>query len=48
MVIAWVLGLWLAWKGGYWAAHWLHAKLALVVLLSGLHGYLSAATRAFR
>ena len=47
MVIAWVLGLWLAWKGGYWAAHWFHAKLALVVLLSGLHGYLSAATRAF-
>ena len=27
MVIAWVLGLWLAWKGGYWAAHWFHAKV---------------------
>ena len=48
MVIAWVLGLWLAWKSGYWAAPWLHAKLALVLALSGLHGYLSAATRAFR
>lgn len=48
MVIAWVLGMWLAWKSGYWAAHWLHAKVALVLVLSGLHGYLSAATRAFR
>ena len=48
LVIAWVLGLWLAWKSGYWAAPWLHAKVALVLALSGLHGYLSAATRAFR
>ena len=48
MVIAWVLGLWLAWQSGYWAAPWLHAKVALVLALSGLHGYLTAATRAFR
>ena len=47
MVIAWVLGLWLAWKSGYWAAHWFHVKFALVLVLSGLHGYLSAATRVF-
>lgn len=48
MVVAWVLGLWLAWKGGFWSAPWLHAKLTFVLALSGLHGYLSAATRAFR
>lgn len=48
MIFAWVLGLWLAWRGGYWAAPWFHGKLVLVVLLSGLHGHLSAATRAFR
>jgi putative membrane protein len=48
MVVTWVLGLWLAWQSGFWAAPWLHAKLALVLVLSGLHGYLSAATRAFR
>ncbi len=47
MTIAWVLGLWLAWQSGYWAAPWFHAKLALVIALSGLHGYLSAAVRAF-
>ena len=48
MVVAWVLGIWLAWQSGYWAAPWFHAKLACVLALSGLHGYLSAATRAFR
>lgn len=48
MIVTWVLGLWLAWKGGFWVAPWLHAKFALVLALSGLHGYLSAATRAFR
>lgn len=48
MVVTWVLGLWLAWRSGFWMAPWLHAKFALVLALSGLHGYLSAATRAFR
>lgn len=48
MIVTWVLGLWLAWKSGYWTAPWLHAKFALVLALSGLHGYLSRATRAFR
>lgn len=48
MVVTWVLGLWLAWSSGFWMAPWLHAKFALVLVLSGLHGYLSAATRAFR
>jgi putative membrane protein len=48
MIVAWVLGLWLASTAGFWSAPWLHAKLTLVLALSGLHGYLSAATRAFR
>jgi len=39
MVIAWVLGLWLAWQSGYWTAPWLHAKIALVVVLSGNLAY---------
>jgi putative membrane protein len=47
MVLTWVLGLWLAWQGGYFAAGWLQAKLALVVALSGVHGYFSAAVRKF-
>jgi len=47
MVLTWVLGLWLAWQGGYFAAGWLQAKLALVVAMSGAHGYFSAAVRRF-
>jgi putative membrane protein len=47
MVLAWVLGLWLAWQAGWFKAPWFHAKLVLVLLLSGMHGQLSAAVRAF-
>ena len=38
MIATWVLGLILVWQGGWWTAGWLHGKLALVLLLSGLHG----------
>jgi putative membrane protein len=48
MVIAWVLGLWLAWQGGHLTSGWFHGKLALVILLSGVHGYFSASVRRFR
>jgi putative membrane protein len=38
MIVTWVLGLWLAWSGGWFGAGWLQAKLALVLLLSVVHG----------
>ncbi len=41
MIATWALGLWLAWRGGWFAAPWLHGKLALVVILSGMHGFLA-------
>ena len=47
MVLTWVLGLWLAWQGGFFVAGWLHAKLALVLALSGVHGFFSASVRRF-
>lgn len=47
MMVAWVFGLWLAWKGFAFQGGWLHAKLAAVLLLSGVHGYLSGAVRRF-
>lgn len=47
MTVAWVLGLWLAWRGFGFMGGWLHAKLAAVFLLSGVHGYLSSAVRRF-
>jgi len=38
MIATWALGLWLAWSAGWWASGWFHAKLALVVALSAIHG----------
>jgi putative membrane protein len=47
MVATWVLGLWLAWNSGAFAAGWLHAKLVLVLAMSGLHGVLARCVRDF-
>lgn len=47
MTIAWVFGLWLAWKGFGFSGGWLHAKLAAVLAMSAVHGYLSASVRRF-
>ena len=38
MIVTWVLGLYLAWDGGWYTSGWLHGKLLLVLILSGLHG----------
>ena len=38
MIVTWLLGLWLAWRGGWFVAGWLHIKLLLVLAMSGLHG----------
>jgi protoporphyrinogen IX oxidase len=47
MTVVWILGLWLAWDAGLFRQGWLHAKLVLVIAMSGLHGHFSAAVRAF-
>lgn len=47
MTVAWVLGLWLAWKGFSFSGGWLHLKILLVIAMSGLHGYFSKAVRLF-
>jgi len=47
MVASWVLGMWLAWDGGWYAASWLQAKVALVLLLSALHGLFARWVRLF-
>jgi protoporphyrinogen IX oxidase len=47
MVVTWVLGLWLAYEGGFLRAPWLHGKLLLVVGLSTIHGFLVRWTRDF-
>jgi len=38
MIVTWVLGLYMAWDGGWYKSGWLHGKLLLVLILSGLHG----------
>ncbi|CAA9544221.1 MAG: Protoporphyrinogen IX oxidase, novel form, HemJ [uncultured Sphingosinicella sp.] len=40
MALVWVLGLTLAWITGAWSEGWLHAKLLIVIALSGYHGYM--------
>ena len=47
MGATWILGLVLAWQGGWFASGWLHAKLALVIAMSGLHGVLSRRLKEF-
>ena len=48
MVVTWVLGLWLAWSGGWYASGWLQAKIVAGMLMSGLHGFLRALRPEFR
>jgi putative membrane protein len=38
MAVTWVLGLYLVWDGGWYRSGWMHAKFALVLIMSGLHG----------
>ena len=47
MILTWLLGLWLAWSSGYYAAHWLQTKVVLVLLMSAVHGVLSKYVREF-
>jgi protoporphyrinogen IX oxidase len=47
MIVTWLAGLYLAWSGGWFSAPWLHAKLLLVVVLSGVHGFFVRWVKAF-
>ena len=40
ILIVWALGLLLAWHIGAFSQGWFHAKLLLVILLSGFHGWM--------
>lgn len=47
MIATWVFGLWLAFDAGFFSDPWLHAKLALVIAMSAIHGYFARCVRAF-
>jgi putative membrane protein len=50
MIATWLLGLYMIWYNGLdWLREsaWFHAKLTLVVILSGLHGWFAGMVRGF-
>jgi putative membrane protein len=47
MIAAWIFGLTLAMLTGAYEEHWFQAKFALVLVMSGVHGYLANRVRAF-
>lgn len=47
MILTWIAGLYLAWSAFGFKGGWLHGKILLVIVLSGIHGYLSSRVRAF-
>src|SRR3954453_19826236 len=47
MIVTWVAGLYLAWVGHWFSAHWLHGKLLLVVAMSAVHGFLARCVKDF-
>ena len=47
MGVTWLAGLYLVWAGHWYMAGWFHVKFLLVLLLSGVHGFLARAVRDF-
>jgi putative membrane protein len=47
MISTWIFGLLIAIEGGWFSQHWLHAKLALVILMQIAHALLARWRRAF-
>ncbi|MBX9933845.1 MAG: protoporphyrinogen oxidase HemJ [Methylobacterium sp.] len=47
MIATWILGLILVWQSGFYAAGWMQAKFALVVAMSGVHGWLARMVKDF-
>jgi protoporphyrinogen IX oxidase len=47
MIVTWLAGVYLAWAGSWYLAPWLHAKVLLVLILSGVHGFFVRWVRAF-
>jgi putative membrane protein len=47
MTVTWLAGLYLAWAGHWFSASWLHGKLLLVIVMSGMHGFLARCAKDF-
>ncbi len=46
LIVVWVLGLLLATQSGAFSQGWFHAKLLLVIVLTGYHGMMVARSKA--
>ncbi|MEH0070810.1 protoporphyrinogen oxidase HemJ [Pannonibacter sp. Pt2-lr] len=47
MISSWIFGLWVAYEINAFSDGWFHAKLTLVLLMSGAHGYLAGRVKVF-
>jgi protoporphyrinogen IX oxidase len=47
MIVTWLAGLYLAWSGHWLSSGWLRGKLALVILLTAVHGFFSRWVKDF-
>jgi protoporphyrinogen IX oxidase len=47
IIVVWLTGPWLAYQSGFYQSHWLQAKFALVLVLSGMHGYFARTVKVF-
>jgi protoporphyrinogen IX oxidase len=47
MIVTWLAGLYLASSGHWFSSPWLHGKLLLVVILTGVHGFFSRCVKDF-
>jgi len=47
MIVAWLSGLAIAWQQEFFGQIWFLGKLALVILMSGVHGWLALQRKAF-
>jgi putative membrane protein len=47
MIAVWILGLTLSFVTGAWHEGWFHIKFALVIVMSGIHGFDATLVRTF-
>lgn len=47
MILTWIFGIILAVKSGYYTSYWLQMKFLLVLVMSGIHGWLSKMVKDF-
>lgn len=47
MIVSWLTGLYLVWRGGWFWSGWFMVKLSAVIGMSAVHGFFAGVTRRF-